>query len=247
MEYKIIGDVMQALTVELQPGEEIYAEAGAMLYMSSTIEFDTQMRGGFLKGLARKFLAGESLFMSVFRGAGPSAKMALAAPMMGRIIPIELNNTTVLAERNAYLCSIGNVDLSVAFTRRLGAGFFGGEGFILQKISGTGLAFLNASGNMLEFNLAPGETMRVDTGCIVSLADTVAYDFQFVGGFKNALFGGEGLFLATLRGPGKIILQTMPFSRLADRLKAAMGGNVGQAQGVGGFGNNFMKDFMSGE
>lgn len=248
MDYKIIGGEMQALTLELQRGEEIYAEAGSMLYMGEGVQLDTQMRGGFLKGLARKFLAGESLFMSVFRCVSDRASMAMAAPILGRIIPVELKGQTILAERNAYLCSIGNVDLSIAFTKRLGAGFFGGEGFILQKITGEGLAFLNAGGNMLEFTLQPGQKLRVDTGCIVMMADTVSYDFEFVGGFKNALFGGEGFFFATLTGPGRVILQTLPFSRLADRMKTAMGGNAGQAQGLGGFGaGSILGDIMSGE
>jgi uncharacterized protein (TIGR00266 family) len=248
MEYKILGESMQALTVQLQRGEEMYAEAGSMLYMSEGIQLDSQMRGGFLKGLARKFLAGETLFMSVFRCQSDRAHMAFAAPILGKIIPIELRNQTILAERNAYLCSIGNVDLSIAFTKRLGAGFFGGEGFILQKVTGEGLAFLNAGGNMVEFDLKPNETLRVDTGCIVMMADTVAYDFEFVGGFKNALFGGEGLFFATLRGPGRVILQTLPFSRLADRMRAAMGANVGQAQGLGGLAaGGILGDILSGE
>lgn len=246
MEYKIVGDTMQALTIQLQRGEEIYAEAGSMLYMSEGITLDSQMKGGFLKGLARKFLAGESLFMSVFRCAGESAHMAFAAPITGKIIPIELKGTTILAQRDAYLCSIGNVDLSIAFTKKLGAGFFGGEGFILQKITGDGLVFLNAGGNMLPMDLKAGERLRVDTGCIVSMADTIAYDIQFVGGIKNALFGGEGLFLATLTGPGKIVLQTLPFSRLADRMRAAMGGSVDQSQGLGGFGG-IVKNVISGE
>ncbi|HEY5610647.1 MAG TPA: TIGR00266 family protein [Thermoanaerobaculia bacterium] len=246
MDYKIVGDVMQALTLTLQRGEEIYAEAGAMLYMGEGVQLDAQMRGGLLKGLARKFLGGESLFMSVFRSERDGAQLALAAPILGRIIPIELRGNTLLAERNAYLCSIGNVELSIALTKKLGAGFFGGEGFILQRIHGSGMVFLSAGGNMLEFDLAPGETMRVDTGCIVSMADSVKYDFQFVGGVKNALFGGEGFFFATLEGPGKIILQTLPFSRLADRMRAAMGANVGQAQGLGGFGG-ILKNVISGE
>ena len=248
MDYKIVGDVMQALTLELRSGEEVMAEAGSMLYMGEGIQLDTQMRGGFLAGLARKFLAGESLFMSVFRCTTAQASMAMAAPILGRIIPMELKGQTILAERNAYLCSVGNVDLSIAFTRRLGAGFFGGEGFILQKMTGHGLVFLNAGGNMLEFDLRPGQKLRVDTGCIVMLADTVSYDFEFVGGFKNALFGGEGLFYATLTGPGKVILQTLPFSRLADRMRAAMGGNVGQAQGLAGLGaGSILGDIISGE
>lgn len=246
MEYRIVGDVMQALTLELREGEEIYAEAGSMLYMDDGIQLDSQMKGGFLKGLARKFLAGESLFMSVFRCTRPTGRLALAGAITGKIIPIELTGNTILAERNAYLCSIGNVDLSIAFTKKLGAGFFGGEGFILEKLSGQGLVFLNAGGNMLDFNLAAGERLRVDTGCIVSLADTVAYDIQFVGGVKNALFGGEGLFYATLQGPGRVIIQTLPFSRLADRMKAAMGGGAGQSRGVGGIGG-VLGDLISGE
>lgn len=246
MDYKIVGDVMQALNLNLQRGEEIYAEAGSMLYMSDGIELDSQMRGGFLKGLARKFLAGESLFLSVFRCTSDRAHMALAAPILGRVIPIELTGNTILAERNAYLCSIGNVELSIAFTKRLGAGFFGGEGFILQRITGQGIVFLNAGGNLIEFDLKAGERLRVDTGCIVSMAETISYDIQFVGGIKNALFGGEGLFYAALQGPGRVILQTLPFSRLADRIRAAMGANVGQAQGIGGFGG-IIKDVISGE
>jgi uncharacterized protein (TIGR00266 family) len=247
MDYKVIGDDMQALTLQLQQGEEVFAEAGSMLYMSDGIELDSQMKGGFLKGLARKFLAGESLFMSVFRCNAPKAHMAMASAILGRIIPMELRGNTILAERNAYLCSVGNVDLSIAFTKRLGAGFFGGEGFILQKMTGTGMVFLNAGGTMIDFNLQPGERLKVDTGCIVSMEETVSYDIQFVGGIKNALFGGEGLFLATLQGPGRVILQTLPFSRLADRLRVAAGANQGQAQGIGGLGGNLLKDIISGE
>lgn len=164
MDYKIVGDVMQALQIQLRQGEEIYAEAGAMLYMGPGIDLQARLQGGLMKGLMRKFLAGESLFMSVFRCSSPSANLALANPIAGKIIPIELKGNTILAERNAFLCAMGNVDLSVAFTKRFGAGLFGGEGFILQKISGQGLVFLHAGGNMVEFNLAPAETLRVDTG-----------------------------------------------------------------------------------
>jgi uncharacterized protein (TIGR00266 family) len=244
MEYTIIGDDMQALKIQLQPGEEIYAEAGAMLFMSEGIQLDSQMKGGILGGLARKFLAGESLFLSVFRANQP-AQLALAAPTMGKIFPIELKGDTILAERNAYLCSVGNVDLSVAFTRKLGAGLFGGEGFILQKISGHGLVFLHAGGTMMQFDLNPDERLRVDTGCIVSMASTVSYDIQYVGGIKNALFGGEGLFFATLQGPGHVTLQTLPFSRLADRIKMAIGANKGEARGPAGF--NVLGDLISGK
>jgi uncharacterized protein (TIGR00266 family) len=247
MQYKIIGDVMQALQVELHQNEELYAEAGAMLYMSEGIDLQARMQGGLMKGLMRKFLAGESLFMSVFRCTSANAHLALANPIAGKIFPIELKGNTILAERNAYLCAIGNVDLSVAFTKRFGAGLFGGEGFLLQKISGQGLVFLHAGGNMVEFNLAPGERLRVDTGCIVSMADTVTYDIQFVGGFRNALFGGEGLFYATLTGPGHIVLQTLPFSRLANRIAAAIPHNRDESKGIAGIGGDILGSIISGD
>jgi uncharacterized protein (TIGR00266 family) len=247
MEYQIVGDDLQALQLTLKQGEEIYAEAGSMLYMAQGIDLQARMRGGFLKGLARKFLAGESLFMSVFQCNTPVGKLALASPIAGKIIPIQLNNNTVLAERNAFLCAIGNIDLSIAFTKKFGAGLFGGEGFILQKFTGQGLVFLNAGGNMIEFNLVPGEKLRVDTGCIVSLAETVTYDIEFVGGFRNAMFGGEGLFYATLTGPGHVVLQTLPFSRLANRIAAAIGGRRGESRGVGGLANDMLGGIISGD
>jgi len=247
MDYKILGDVMQALQLNLRQGEEIYAEAGAMLYMGPGIDFQAKMQGGLMKGLMRKFLAGESMFMSVFRCDAPTGHMALANPIAGKIFPIELHGNTILAERNAYLCAIGNVDLSIAFTKRFGAGLFGGEGFILQKISGQGLVFLHAGGNMVEFNLAPGEHLRVDTGCIVSMADTVTYDIQFVGGFQNALFGGEGLFFATLTGPGHVVLQTLPFSRLANRIAAAIPHHRDESKGIAGIGGGILGSLISGD
>lgn len=245
MDYRLIGDVMQALEITLKQGEEVFAEAGSMLYMGPGVELQAKMQGGFMKGLMRKFLAGESLFMSVFRCNTAEGKMALANPIAGRIFPLELRGNTILAERNAFLCGIGNIDLSIAFTKRFGAGLFGGEGFILQKLSGHGLVFLHAGGNMLEFDLAPGEPLRVDTGCIVSMAETVSYDIQFVGGVKNALFGGEGLFYAQLTGPGHVVLQTLPFSRFANRIAAAAGGNRGEARGLGGLGNGILGDIIS--
>src|SRR4051794_23900594 len=247
MDYKIVGDVMQALQITLKQGEELYAEAGAMLYMGAGIELQARMQGGLMKGLMRKFLAGESLFMSAFRCNSASAQLALANPIAGKIIPLQLHGNTILAERNAYLAAIGNVDLSVAFTKRFGAGLFGGEGFVLQKISGEGLVFLHAGGNMLEFDLAAGETLRVDTGCIVSMAESVHYDIQFVGGFRNALFGGEGLFYATLTGPGHVVLQTLPFSRLANRIAAAVGGRKGESKGLGGIAGGVLGGILSGD
>jgi uncharacterized protein (TIGR00266 family) len=247
MDYKIIGDVMQALRLDLKQGEEIYAEAGAMLYMGAGIELQARMQGGLMKGLMRKFLAGESLFMSAFRCDVPQAHMALANPIAGKIFPVQLNGNTILAERNAFLCAIGNVDLSIAFTKRFGAGLFGGEGFILQKLSGQGLVFLHAGGNMLEFQLKPGETLRVDTGCIVSMSESVDYDIQFVGGFRNALFGGEGLFYATLTGPGHVVLQTLPFSRLANRIASAVGSRREESKGLGGLAGKVLGGFVSGD
>ncbi|HJQ37938.1 MAG TPA: TIGR00266 family protein [Thermoanaerobaculia bacterium] len=245
MDYKITGDVMQALQITLKPGEELYAEAGSMLYMSSGIELQAKMQGGVMKGLMRKFLAGESMFMSAFRCNAGDGRMALANPIAGKIFPLELRGNTILAERNAFLCAIGNVDLSIAFTKRFGAGLFGGEGFILQKISGQGLVFLHGGGNMIEFDLAPGEQLRVDTGCIVSMAESVRYDIQFVGGFRNALFGGEGLFYAVLTGPGHIVLQTLPFSRFASRIAAAVGGGRDESRGIGGLGGRILGDIIS--
>lgn len=247
MEYKLVGDIMQALQITLRQGEEIFAEAGAMLYMGPGIELQAKMQGGLIKGLMRKFLAGESLFMSTFRCNTASGTLALANPVAGKIIPIPMNGNTLLAERNAFLCGIGNIDLSIAFTKRFGAGLFGGEGFILQKYTGTGLLFLHAGGNMLEFDLAPGEQIRVDTGCIVSMVSSVSYDIQFVGGFRNALFGGEGLFYATLTGPGHVVLQTMPFSRLANRLGAAMGSRKEESKGIAGLAGGVIGDLVSGD
>jgi len=238
---------MQALQVDLRQGEELYAEAGTMLFMGPGIDLQARLQGGVMKGLMRKFLAGESMFMSVFRSTTASARLALANPIAGKIFPVELKGNTVLAERNAYLAAVGNVDLSVAFTKRFGAGLFGGEGFILQKISGQGLLFLHAGGNMLEFDLAPGEQLRVDTGCIVSFDETIGYDIQFVGGFRNALFGGEGLFYATLTGPGHVVLQTLPFSRLANRIAAAVGSRKEESKGLAGLAGDVLGNIISGD
>lgn len=245
MEYKIVGDVMQALQITLRQNEEVFAEAGSMLYMGAGVQLEARMQGGVVKGLMRKFLAGESMFMSIFRSQVAEGKMALANPIPGKIFPLELRGNTVLAERNAFLCGIGNIDLSIAFTKRFGAGLFGGEGFILQKLTGHGMVFLHAGGNIVEFDLAPGEQLRVDTGCIVSMSETVTYEIQYVGGVRNALFGGEGLFYAAVTGPGHVVLQTLPFSRFANRVAAAMGGNKGESRGLAGLGNGILGDIIS--
>ena len=237
VDYRIYGDDMQVVEIELDPGETVRAEAGAMMYMREGIEMQTSMDagsrggGGFLGNLMggiTRVIAGESFFITTFTHNGKTGKshVAFAAPYPGKIIPLDLREVggRYLCQRDAFLCSAKGVDVEVAFTKKLGAGFFGGEGFILQRLVGDGLAFIHAGGAIIEKTLSAGETVRVDTGCIVGFAESVGYDIQFVGGFKNALFGGEGLFLATLRGPGLVYMQSLPLSRLADRIRTAMPG-----------------------
>jgi uncharacterized protein (TIGR00266 family) len=221
MTHDIIGDDMQALVLGLNPGEVVRAEAGALMYMTEAVEMDAKMDGGLLGGLKRKFLAGESLFITYFRASAPGAKLAFAGPYPGKIIHMALKGQQMLCQRDAFLCAIGDIDLSIAFTKRLGAGFFGGEGFILQKMEGTGDLFIHSGGTIVALELGPGERLRVDTGCLVALDPSVEYDIARVGGIKTSLFGGEGLFFASLTGPGRVWLQTLPFSRLAERVHQA--------------------------
>jgi uncharacterized protein (TIGR00266 family) len=232
IDYKLIGDDLQAVIVTLDPGEAVIAEAGAMMYMQDGINMATTLdpsgQGGGLfgklLGAGKRLIAGESFFITVFANqAAQRREVAFAAPYPGKIHPVELREWggTVLAQKDSFLCAARGIDVSVAFTRRIGAGFFGGEGFILQRLSGDGLAFLHASGTLHAMDLAPGQRLRVDTGCLVAMSPTVDYDIQMVPGIKTALFGGEGLFHVQLTGPGRIILQTLPFSRLADRIIAA--------------------------
>ena len=223
--HEIIGDDMQAVILSLAPGDEVRAEAGAMMYMSDSIEMDAKMEGGLLGGLRRKFLAGESFFITYFRAPGTAGKVAFAGPYPGKIIQIELQNQQMLCQKDSFLCAVGPIDLSIAFTKRIGAGFFGGEGFILQKMEGSGKLFIHSGGTIVQMQLGPGERLKVDTGCLVALDPTVDYDIIRVGGIKTSLFGGEGLFFASMVGPGRVWLQTLPFSRLADRIYAARGGD----------------------
>ena len=250
IDYEILGDDMQAVVIALDPGEAVQAEAGAMLYMDEAIRMNTGADGGLFGGLKR-VVTGESFFITTFlhAGGGGQAKVAFSAPYPGKVVPLDMPvlGGTVLCQKDAFLCAAKGTDISVAFTKRLGAGIFGGEGFILQKLTGDGLCFAHAGGTVLARDLAPGESMRVDTGCLVAFQPSVEYDIEFVGGFTNALFGGEGLFLATLRGPGRVYLQTLPFSRLADRIKAAVGANRGQHRGVSGLGGGLLKDIISGD
>jgi uncharacterized protein (TIGR00266 family) len=227
---------MQFVEIELDPSEAVVAEAGGMMFMEDSIQMETvfgdgsqQNSGlmGMLLGAGKRLITGESLFMTVFYNRGQGRKkIAFGAPYPGKIVPVHLNEVggELLAQKDSFLCAAKGVSLGIAFTRRLGAGFFGGEGFILQRLQGDGLAFIHAGGTVLQRDLAAGELLRVDTGCIVGFQPSVSYDIQFVGGIKSALFGGEGLFFATLRGPGKVWLQSLPLSRLAGRIVAAVPG-----------------------
>jgi uncharacterized protein (TIGR00266 family) len=232
-DFHVVGDVMQAVVVPLAAGQEVQAEAGAMLYMAGDVEMDTSMRGGLWGGL-RRMVVGESLFMTRFRAGGPG-QVAFAAPHPGNVKRLDLAGASGwLCQRDSFLCATAGVEINIAFTKRFGAGLFGGEGFILEKLSGSGTAMIHAGGNLVEFDLVAGQSLKVDTGCIVAFEEPVRYDIQFVGGFKNALFGGEGLFLAQMTGPGKCILQTLPFSRLAGRILGLSKEGSGSVAGVGG-------------
>jgi uncharacterized protein (TIGR00266 family) len=224
IQHQIIGDDMQAVIISMTGGDSLRAEAGAMMFMTDGVEIDAKMEGGLLGGLKRKLLAGESFFITQFRCTAPQAKVAFAGPYPGKIIAHALNGQ-LLCQKDAFLCAAGDVDISIALTRRLGAGFFGGEGFILQKLEGRGQLFLHSGGTILEQTLGAGERLKVDTGCLVAFEPTVDYDIQRVGGIKTSLFGGEGLFFAAMTGPGRVWLQTLPFSRLADRVHAAFRGD----------------------
>jgi uncharacterized protein (TIGR00266 family) len=245
IDYKLVGDDMQAVIITLDPGEMVQAEAGAMMFMTQGITMNTGTGGGFLKGVKR-ILTGESFFITTFQQTGNGrGNVAFASPYPGKIMAFDLTQMgTVLCQRDAYLCSAYGIDISVAFTKNLGAGFFGGEGFILQKLQGDGLAFIHAGGTILKKELAANETLQVDTGCLVALQESVDYDIKYVGGIKTAFFGGEGLFFANLTGPGTVYLQTLPFARLADRVVTAARLNKGGETRRGG---SILGDILSGD
>jgi uncharacterized protein (TIGR00266 family) len=243
IDHRLIGNELQAVVITLDPGEQVLAEAGAMLYMTDGIDMQTSTAtgGGEKKGFfgkmfkaAGRALAGESFFITTFTNTGSQrADVGFAAPYPGKIVPIPLAEYggTLLCQKDAFLCAARGTEISIAFQKKLGAGLFGGEGFILQKLEGDGLACIHAGGSVFPMDLQPGQKLRVDTGCVVAMQSSVNYDIEFVGGFKNALFGGEGMFFATLEGPGRVFLQTMPLSRLADRINAAssFGGDTGES------------------
>src|SRR6186713_1847487 len=252
IDYKIFGDDMQFVEVELDPNEATVAEAGGMMYMDDGIEMETifgdgsaQQDGflGALVGAGKRLLTGESLFMTVFLNRSTQKrKLAFGAPYPGKIIAVHLKDIggELIAQKDSFLAAAKGVSIGIAFQKKLGVGLFGGEGFIMQRLQGDGWAFVHAGGMLQERTLAPGELIRVDTGCIVALQPSVNYEIEYVGKIKSALFGGEGLFFATLRGPGRIWLQSLPLSRLANRIVSAVPGMMrgGREEGslLGGLG-----------
>jgi uncharacterized protein (TIGR00266 family) len=232
IDYQLIGDDLQAVIITLDPGEMVQAEAGAMMYMQDGIVMNTTLDpnaqgGGLMSKLfqgAKRALSGDTFFVTTFANAANRRQdVAFSSHFPGKIRPIDLREWSgvIIGQKDSFLCAARGVNVTIAFTKRIGAGFFGGEGFILQRIEGDGLVFLHASGTLHELHLGPGESLRVDTGCLVAMEEQIDYDIQMVPGIKTALFGGEGLFLARLQGPGRVLLQTMPFSRLADHILAA--------------------------
>jgi uncharacterized protein (TIGR00266 family) len=253
IDYELFGEDMQYVEITLDPGEACIAEAGAFLYMDPGIQMQTifgdgsgQDQGGFMGKLmsaGKRVLTGESLFMTLFGNGGPGRqKVAFAAPYPGKIVPLELrqHGGRILCEKDAFLCAAKGIAVGIALNRRLGSGLFGGEGFILQKLEGDGLAFLHSGGTIFTRQLAPGETLRVDTGCLVAFETTVTYDIQMVPGIKTAIFGGEGLFFASLTGPGKIWLQSLPFKRIAKQVLSAIPRNKGEGSALGSLGDLIM-------
>jgi uncharacterized protein (TIGR00266 family) len=236
IDFKILGSEMQFVEVELDPGECAIAEAGSMMYMTSGIGMETifgdgTQKKGFLDalvGAGKRLIIGESLFMTVFQhqGSGGKERVAFAAPYAGKIIPVDLRGIggELICQKDSFLCAARGVSIGIAFQKKFGVGLFGGEGFIMERLQGDGLCFVHAGGTVHQVDLAPGEKLRVDTGCLVALMPGVSYDIEFVGKIKTALFGGEGIFFATLTGPGKVWLQSLPFSRLAGRIVSASGG-----------------------
>jgi len=255
VDYEIIGDDLQMVEVELDPAETVIAEAGSMNYMEDGIGFEAKMGDGSrpdkgflgkMLDVGKRALTGESLFMTHFTNQGQGKKrVAFAAPYPGKIIPIDMAQIPgheIFCQKDAFLCAALGTEVGIAFQQKLGAGFFGGEGFILQRLQGDGRAFLHAGGTIIQKDLR-GETLRVDTGCIVGFSRGIDYDIQRAGNLKSMFFGGEGLFLATLRGTGRVWLQSLPFSRLADRIIAhaprAGGSSKGEGSILGNIGNMF--------
>lgn len=244
VDYEIIGESLQVVEVELDPGEKVIAEAGMMNYMEEDISFETKMGDGSepdqglmgkLFSAGKRMVTGESVFMTHFENVGAGKKrVAFAAPYPGSIVPLNLAELggQVICQKDAFLCAALGTKVEMAFSKKIGAGFFGGEGFILQKLQGDGMAFMQAGGTVVKKELN-NETLRVDTGCLVGFTEGVEYDIEMVKGLKSMIFGGEGLWLATLRGTGTVWIQSLPFSRLADRLIASAPASGGDDKGEG--------------
>lgn len=246
VEFKIYGEDLQFVEIMLDPGETIVAEAGAMMYMDSVIQMETIFGDGSGKegkdlmgklfSAGKRVLTGESLFMTAFTNKGSGKKcVSFAAPYPGKVVPFDLTDVggMLICQKDSFLCAAKGISVGIAFQKKIGVGLFGGEGFIMQKLEGDGLAFMHAGGTIIKKDLQPGETLKLDTGCLVALTKSVNYDIQFASGIKNALFGGEGLAMATLTGPGTVWLQSLPFSRLADRIYAASKGGGGRSREEG--------------
>jgi uncharacterized protein (TIGR00266 family) len=217
LNYKIFGENLPAVAITLDAGESIYTQSGGMTWMDSKITMTTNMQGGFMKGLGR-MLSGESLFMATFTSNAPGQEITIASSFPGSILALELSGKAIIAQKSAFLAAQPSVELSATMTRGIAAGLFGGEGFILQRLYGAGTVFLEIDGSLVERTLAPGQTIKVDTGNVAAFEESVNYQTEMVKGFKNILFGGEGLFLTTLTGPGKVWLQTMTLPSFAKRL-----------------------------
>ncbi len=257
IDYQIFGDDMQIVEIELDPGETVIAEAGAMNYMEDGIHFEAHMGDGSvpnqgmmdkLLSVGKRALTGESIFMTHFTNQGKGKKrVSFAAPYPGKIIPVDLSTSggELLCQKDAFLCAAKGTNIGIALQKKLGAGFFGGEGFILQRLKGDGKVFVHAGGTVIEKQLQ-GETLRVDTGCIVAFDPSLNYDIQMAGNLKSMFFGGEGAFLTTMQGTGRVLLQSLPFSRMADRIfrhaPAAGGKRKGEGSVLGGLGDMLMGD-----
>ncbi len=245
IDYEILGEEMQYVEIELDPQEAVIAEAGSFMMMDTDIKMDTIFGDGSnqdnsvlgkIFSAGKRILTGESLFMTAFLNVGRNKKqVSFASPYPGKIVPIDLSEKggRFICQKDAFLCAAKGVSVGIEFSKRLGRGLFGGEGFIMQKLEGDGMAFVHAGGTLARKELAPGEVLKVDTGCIVGFTKDVDYDIEFVGGIKNTIFGGEGLFFATLRGPGVVYIQSLPFSRLAARVWAAAPKGGGKDKGEG--------------
>ena len=220
MNYEIKGNVVPAVEVSLSRGESVFTQSGRMFYQTEGIKMDTNTRGGLFKGIGRMF-AGESMFMATYT-ATQDAKVAFASTLPGSIIPVDVSEGRFTIQKGAFLAAESSIELRTTFNKKLGTGFFGGEGFILQELSGRGIAFLEVDGDAIEMNLAPGEVLKVDTGNLVGFEDSVRYEVESVKGLGNILFGGEGLFLTRLTGPGKVILQTMNMNEFVLRIDSYM-------------------------